>query len=80
MYATLHTPSFNKAVPHQAEVNQGTCNIPSNMAPPGMFPSLSPSQMTALQRSDRVLKYVWIRWDQGLNPKDVVGASNATRS
>ena len=80
MCATHHTTSFNKAIPHQAEVNRGTCNIPSNMAPPGIFLSLSPSQMTALQRSDPVLKYVWKRWDQGLNPKDVVKASNATRS
>lgn len=57
-------------------MNQGTCNIPSDKASPGIFPSLSPSQMTALQRSDPVLKYVWKRWDQGLNPKDVVGGSN----
>ena len=64
--------NFNSNV---APVNEVTCNVPFDSAPPGVFPSLSPRQMTALQRSDPVLKLVWKRWDHGWNPGDPVVGS-----
>ena len=72
MCEKLHSTSIRVDMPRKVEVNQSTCDIPSDTAPPGIFPSLSPRQLTALQRSDPVLKYVWKRWDGGLNPRDVV--------
>lgn len=52
--------------------NEGNTNV---LGPPGVFPSWKPEQLTALQRADPVLKFLWVRWSERWTPGEVFHAA-----